>query len=161
MIIKDSEIFEKVEELKNLYTNIMHNQILRRRLFEVSISKDTWINIDELFDNNHLYKINGYDPERIYLQIISLVSFFKIFKNEVVVFMKNMPARNIERMAQHDKILFKMTLQAIDYNVNAFADLVMNLFHSVTTADKKAHGQGKAIYESFSQLQDTMRSLVN
>ncbi len=161
MIIKDSEIFEKVEELKKLYTNIMHNQILRRRLLEVSISKDTWINIDELFDNNHLYKINGYDPERIYLQIICLVSFFKIFKNEVVAFIKNMPARNIESMAQQDKILFKMTLGAIDYNVNAFADLVMNLFHIATTADKKAHGQGKAIYKSFPQLQDIMRSLVN
>ena len=161
MIIKDNEIFEKVEELKNLYTNIMHNKSLRRRFLEASISKDTWINIDELFDNNHLYKINGYDLERIYLQIISLVYFFKIFKNEVVAFMKNMPARNIERMAQQDKMLFKMTLEAIDYNVNAFADLVMNLFHSATTADKKAHGQGKAIYESFPQLQDIMRSLVN
>ncbi len=75
--------------------------------------------------------------------------------------MKNMPARNIERMAQQDKILFKMTLEAIDYNVNAFADLVMNLFQSATAADKKAHGQGKAIYKSFPQLQDIMRSLVN
>ena len=161
MIIKDNEIFEKVEELKNLYTNIMHNKSLRRRFLEASISKDTWINIDELFDNNHLYKINGYDLERIYLQIISLVSFFKIFKNEVVAFMKNMPARNIESMPQQDKMVFKMTLEAIDYNVNAFADLVMNLFHSAATADKKAHGQGKAIYESFPQLQDIMRSLVN
>jgi len=75
--------------------------------------------------------------------------------------MKNMPARNIDKMAQQDKMLFKMTLEAIDYNVNAFADLVMNLFHNATSADKKAHGQDKAIYESFPQLQDIMRSLVN
>ena len=130
-------------------------------MVEVSISRDTWINIDELFDNNHLCQINGYDLQRVYLQIICLVSFLEKFKNEVVAFMKNMPTRNIESMAQQEKMLFKMTLEAIDYNVNAFADLVMNLFHSATTADKKAHGQGKAIYESFPQLQDIMRSLVN
>ncbi len=66
----------------------------------------------------------------------------------------------IERMEQRNKMLFKITLGAIDYNVNAFADLVMNLFHSATAADKKAHCRDKAIYRSFPQLKDIGKSLI-
>ncbi len=72
-----------------------------------------------------------------------------------------MPTRNIETMEQTKKMLFKMTLGAIDYNVNAFADLVTNLFHIAATADKQAHGQDKAIYKDFPQIEDMVRSLIS
>ncbi len=160
MVVKDNEIFERVENLKNLYNKIIGNQVFRKRLLNASISRDTWINIEELFDNNQLYQINGYDLERLYSQIISLVLFFDTLKNDVVESIKKVPDKMIERMEQHNKMLFKMTLGAIDYNVNAFAALVMNLFHSATAADKKAHGQDKAIYRNFSQLKDIGKSLI-
>jgi hypothetical protein len=160
MLVKDNETFEIIEKLKNLYNNIIHNQIIRKKLLEASISKNTWVDIDELFDNNHVNQINGYDLERLYSQIISLVSFLDKLKNDVVVSIKNTPARYIESMEPRNKMLFKMTLGAIDYNVNAFADLVTNLFHSATAADKKAHGRDKAIYRSFPQLKEIGKSLI-
>lgn len=161
MLVKDNEIFERVEKLKNLYNNIVHNQIIRKRLLEASISMDTWVNIEELFDNNHLYQINGYDLERLYSQIISLVSFYNTFKKDVVESLKKVPDIMIERMDPHNKMLFKMTLGAIDYNVKGFADLIADLYHKATNADKKAHGQDEAIYKSFPQLKDIGRSLID
>ena len=55
MLVKDNETFEIIEKLKNLYNNFVNNQIIRKRLLEASISKNTWVDIDELFDNNHIY----------------------------------------------------------------------------------------------------------
>jgi len=98
MLVKDNETFEITEKLKNLYNNIVHNEIIRKRLLEASISKNTWVDIDELFDNNHVHQINGYDLERLYSQIIFLVSFLDKLKNDVVVSIKNTPARYIESM---------------------------------------------------------------
>ncbi len=55
MVVKDNEIFERVENLKNLYNKIIGNQVFRKRLLNASISRDTWVNIEELFDNIDLY----------------------------------------------------------------------------------------------------------
>ncbi len=87
-------------------------------------------------------------------------SFLDKLKNNVVVFIINTPARYIESIEPRNKMLFKMTLGAIDYNVNTFADLATNLFHSATAIDKKAHSRDKAIYRSFSQLKEIDKSLI-
>ena len=58
------------------------------------------------------------------------------------------------------KLFLSEPLGAIDYNVNAFADPVTNLFHSATAADKKAHGRDKAIFRNFPQLKEIGKSLI-
>jgi len=103
---------------------------------------------------------NEYDLERLYLQIISLVSFFHTFKYKVAKSLKSVGEGAINRMEPNKKILFKMTIGALDYNIGSFADLIGEFFHVVTRADKLLNGEEKALYKRFPELKDLGRILT-
>ena len=160
MTVKDSEITESISKLKKLYLIIIGNTLLKKRLYDTIVTRDTWVNIEDLLGITKTVQTNEYDLERLYLQIISLVSFFRTFKYKVAKSLKSVGEGAINRMEPNKKILFKMTIGALDYNIGSFADLIGDLFHVVTRADKLLNGEEKALYKRFPQLKDLGKSLT-
>ena len=80
MTVKDSEITESISKLKKLYLIIIGNTLLKKRLYDTIVTRDTWVNIEDLLGITKTVQTNEYDLERLYLQIISLLSFFRTFK---------------------------------------------------------------------------------
>jgi hypothetical protein len=118
------------------------------------------VNIEDLLGITKIVQTNEYDLERLYLQIISLLSFFHTLKYEVSQSLKSVGEGAINRMEPNKKILFKMTIGALDYNIGSFADLIGDLFYVVTRADKLLNGEEKALYKRYSQLKDLGKSLT-
>ena len=160
MTVKDSEITESISKLKKLYLIIIGNTLLKKRLYDTIVTRDTWVNIEDLLGITKTVQTNEYDLERLYLQIISLVSFFRTFKYKVAKSLKSVGEGAINRMEPNKKILFKMTTGTLDYNIGSFADLIGDLFHVVTRADKLLNGEEKALYKRFPQLKDLGKSLT-
>ena len=136
MLVKDSEITERIGKLKKLYLIIIGNNILKKRLYDTIITRDTWVNIEDLLGITKTIQTNENDLEKLYLQIISLGSFLNTLRNEVARSLKAVSESMINRMDPNKKILFRMTLDALDYNIDSFADLIGDLFLIVTRADK-------------------------
>ena len=160
MTVKDSEITESISKLKKLYLIIIGNTLLKKRLYDTIVKRDTWVNVEDLLGITKLVQTNEYDLERLYLQIISLLSFFRTFKYKVAQSLKSVGEGAINRMEPNKKILFKMTIGALDYNIGSFADLIGDLFHVVTRADKLLNGEEKALYKRFPQLKNLGKSLT-
>ncbi len=160
MLVKDSTITDNIGKLKKLYLIIIGNTLLKKRLYDTIVKRDTWVNVEDLLGITKIVQTNEYDLERLYLQIISLLSFFHTLKYEVSQSLKSVGEGTINRMEPNKKILFKMTIGALDYNIGSFADLIGDLFHVVTRADKLLNGEEKALYKRFLQLKDLGRSLT-
>ena len=160
MIVKDSNITDSIGKLKKLYLIIIGNDLLKKRLYEAIDTRDTWVNIEDLLGITKIVQTNEYDLERLYLQIIFLLSFFHTLKYEVSQSLKSVGEGAINRMEPNKKILFKMTIGALDYNIGSFADLIGDLFHVVTRADKLLNGEEKALYKRFPQLKGLGKSLT-
>ena len=160
MIVKDSTITECIGKLRKLYLIIIGNTLLKKILYEAIVTRDTWVNIEDLLGITKTVQTNEYDLERLYLQIISLLSFFHTLKYKVSQSLKSVGESTINRMEPNKKILFKMTVSALDYNIGSFADLIGDLFHVVTRADKLLNGEEKALYKRFPQLKDLGKSLT-
>jgi hypothetical protein len=160
MIVKDSTITESIGKLRKLYLIIIGNTLLKKRLYEAITARDTWVNIEDLLGITKTVQTNEYDLERLYLQIISLLSFFRTFKDKVAKSLKSVGEGAINWMEPNKKILFKMTLGALDYNIGSFADLIGDLFHVVSRADTLLNGEEKALYKRFPQLKDIGKSLT-
>lgn len=123
MIVKDSAITDSIGKLKKIYLIIIGNTLLRKELYQVIVTRDTWVNIEDLLSITKTVQTNEYELERLYLQIISLLSFFRTFKDKVAKSLKSVGEGAINRKEPNKKILFKMTLGALDYNIGSFADL--------------------------------------
>jgi hypothetical protein len=160
MIVKDSNITDSIGKLKKLYLIIIGNDLLKKRLYDTIVTRDTWVNIEDLLGITKIVQTNEYDLERLYLQIIFLLSFFHTLKYEVSQSLKSVGEGAINRMEPNKKILFKMTIGALDYNIGSFADLIGDLFHVVTRADKLLNGEEKALYKRFPQLKGLGKSLT-
>jgi len=118
------------------------------------------VSIEDLLGITKSVQTNEYDLERLYLQIISLLSFFHIFKYKVAQSIKSVGEGAISRMEPNKKILFKMTTGALDFNIGSFADLIGDLFHVVSRADILLNGEEKALYKTFPQLKNLGKSLT-
>jgi len=160
MIVKDSNITESIGKLRKLYLIIIGNTLLKKRLYDTIVKRDTWVNVEDLLGITKIVQSNEYDLERLYLQIISLLSFFHTLKYEVSQSLKSVGEGTINRMEPNKKILFKMTIGALDYNIGSFADLIGDLFHVVTRGDKLLNGEEKALYKRFPQLKNLGKSLT-
>jgi len=124
MLVKDSEITERIVKLKRLYQIIIGNAVLKKGLLDAIVSRDTWVNIEDLLGVTRTVQTNEYDLERLYLQIVSLVSFFHTMRNEVAQSLKAVSESAIRRIETNKKILFRMTLDTLDYNISSFGDLI-------------------------------------
>jgi len=160
MIVKDGEITNSIRKLKKIYLIIIGNNLLKKRLYDAVVTRDTWVNIEDLLGITKTVQTNEYELERLYLQIISLLSFFHTFKDKVAISLKSVGEGTINRMEANKKILFKMTLGALDYNIGSLADLIGDLFYTVTQADKLLNGEEKALYKRYPQLKDLGKSLT-
>jgi len=160
MIVKDSNITDSIGKLRKLYLIIIGNTLLKKRLYEAIDTRDTWVNIEDLLGITKTVQTNEYDLELLYLQIITLLSFFHTLKYKVAKSLKAVGEGTVNRMEPNKKILFKMTLGALDFNIGSFADMIGDLFHVVTRADKLLNGEGKALYKRYPQLKDLGKSLT-
>jgi len=118
MNVKDSQITESISKLKKLYLAIMGNSLLKRQLYDIIATRDIWVNIEDLLGVNKAIQTNEYDLEKLYLQIISLVSFLSVLRNDVARSLKAVSESVMNRMEANKKILYRMTLGALDYNID-------------------------------------------
>ena len=160
MNVKDSEITESISKLKKLYLTIIGNSLLKRQLYDTIVTRDIWVNIEDLLGVNKAIQTNEYDLEKLYLQIISLVSFLSVLRNDVARSLKAVSESVMNRMEANKKILYRMTLGALDYNIDTLADRIGDLFLIVSRADISISGEEKAHYRKFPQLKDLGKHLI-
>jgi hypothetical protein len=61
MIVKDSTITESIGKLRKLYLLIIGNNLLKKRLYDTIVTRDTWVNIEDLLGITKLVQTNEYD----------------------------------------------------------------------------------------------------
>ena len=98
MIVKDATITDSIGKLRKLYLIIIGNTLLKKILYDALIKRDTWVNIEDLLGITKTVQTNEYDLERLYLQIISLLSFFHTLKYKVSQSLKSVGESTINRM---------------------------------------------------------------
>ena len=160
MNVKDSAITESIGKLKKLYLTIMGNSLIKRHLYDSIVARDIWVNIEDLLGISKAAQTNEYNLEELYLQIISLVSFLNVLRNDVARHLKAVSESVMSRMEANQKILYRMTLGALDYNIDTLADRIGDLFLIITRTDVSLSGEEKAHYRKFPQLKDLGKSLI-
>jgi hypothetical protein len=147
MVIKDKNVQGIIDKLRDHYNVFFSNQFVKYYLLDSKIPRSVWIHIEDLMNERQEYQIVGYELEPLYEQILSLTSFFKTIKKEVLPRMMDEAQRRMTKMATDSKILFKMTLDNAPGNLDIFNDLVTELFIAVRDADTQKNGEEKALHK--------------
>jgi hypothetical protein len=150
MTIKDKNVSDIIDRLREHYTIFFSNQFIKYYLLDSKIPRNVWISIEDLMSTGQEYKIVGYELETLYEQILSFASFCQTIKKEILPRMMDEAQRRMAKMATDSKILFKMTLDNAPGNLEIFNELVTELFVAVRDADTLTNGEEKALYKKLS-----------
>jgi len=152
MILKDNNVYDSIEKLKGHYQIFTSNKFIKSYLFESAISKNDWIDIEDLIDSNHYYEAEGYNLLKLYDQIVTFISFLKRLEKEVIPKMKNELLARLNTLSSDNKILFKMTINNAPGNVQTFYGIMKELFLNVKHLDASANGEYNMLLKEKSYL---------
>ncbi len=161
MVVRDAEISQSVEKLKALYQNLRGNVILRKRMNDSQVPREVWTNVDDLLLERQHVQTNEYSLERLYQQILALVSLYEALRDEIAPSLKKTPSGYVNAMEQGTRMLFKMTVGNLDLNLKNLADLTGELYMKAVQADKAAAAGRTAVYERTKGLSEVGRKLVS
>lgn len=146
MLIKDKKVFEMIEKVKNHYELLTNNKFIRIRLFNSSIPKNDWMDIEDLLGSKKYYEAEGYSLEKLYDQLKAFIPFMKAVKTEVEPTMKKESELQIRKLPPDDVILFKMTINNLSSNLQVFYDLIKDLYLAIKKLDERVNGVNNTIY---------------
>lgn len=147
MIIKSKDINELIERLHEHYTIFFSNQFIKYYLLDSRIPRSIWINIEDLMNHTKEQQATGYELEKLYEQIHSFASFLQTIRKEVLPRMMSEAQSRMNKMATDSRILFKMTLDNAQGNLDIFNDIVSELFIAVRATDTEKNGTDNALYK--------------
>ena len=167
MPIKDEEILELIDKIKDHYHNNINNRFIRKALMFIKIPREDWEALERFTEKTDYYKIQGYRYKELYEQIHGAASFISHAKTEVLPQIKTLLAAGSDTMLSRksgntdsDRILREMAINNFSANLGIFADMLNELYIKTVHIDKEDHKGSKPIYERMPELREIGQFLV-
>ena len=159
MTFKDKTVHDIIEKLKEQYNLVTSNQFFNYYLGEASITKNDWIDIEDLINSNKYFEAEGYDLEKIYEQTLTFSRFLVTLKKEVLPKIANEADARMAKLSIDNKVLYKMTIDNAPGNLKNFYSIIIELFITVKKIDKKLNGEDNMIYSKMNYLKEIDKNL--
>ena len=159
MTFKDKTVHDIIEKLKEQYNLVTSNQFFNYYLGEASITKNDWIDIEDLINSNKYFEAEGYDLEKIYEQTLTFSRFLVTLKKEVLPKIANEADSRMAKLSIDNKVLYKMTIDNAPGNLKNFYSIIIELFITVKKIDKKLNGEDNMIYSKMNYLKEIDKNL--
>ncbi len=159
MLLKDQKIFDTIEKLKERYYIFSSNNFVKSYLFESDISKNDWMDIEDLLNANQYYDATGYDLDNLYNQILTFARFLTRLERDIVPKMQNEANARANTLSKDNRVIFKMTVNNAPGNVKTLEELIKELFVGLKSLDRSTHGEDKMLLHKKSYLKELEQRL--
>ncbi len=167
MPIKDEEILELIDKIKDHYHNNINNRFIRKALIHLKLPREDWEALERFTEKTDYYKIQGYRYKELYEQIHGAASFVAHAKTDVLPQIKTLLSGGAETILSRqrggtdsDRILRSMAINNFSANLGIFADMLNELYIKIVHMDKEDHKGSKPIYERMPELREIGQLLV-
>ena len=159
MTFKDKTVHDIIEKLKGQYKLVTSNQFFNYYLGEASITKNDWIDIEDLINSNKYFEAEGYDLEKIYEQTLTFSRFLVTLKKEVLPKIAKEANFRMVKLSTDNRVLYKMTIDNAPGNLINFYSIIIELFIAIKKIDKKLNGEDNMIYGKMNYLKEIEKNL--
>ena len=154
MELTEKLIREILEKLNSQYNLFFNNQFIKYYLLDTKISKNIWLDVEDLMDSVKDFDARGCELEKFYERILSFVTFISIIQNEVFPRMLNELQPRIHRLSSTGRVLYRMTLAYLPENIRIFFGMINELLASVKRIDILMNGEENALYIKLSCIKE-------
>ncbi len=167
MPIKDQEIMQIIENIRDHYQKNINNRYIRKAFMHIEIPKEASEGLERLTEKNDYYKIQGYHYKELYEQIHAAATFVYHAKQEILPGIKTYLAGGSDTVfsrksveTERDRVLRDMAINNLKSNLGIFADMLNELYIKVVNSDKEDHPGSKPIYTRMPELKEIGQLLV-
>jgi hypothetical protein len=150
--IRDVQIVQLVERIGEHYRSNITNRFVRPILLQLPLEKQNWDLLEVFTEKVDQFRYQGFLLDELYREIVAAARFIALVRKEIVPTLK----KRIEKsgVAESDKVLQDMAVNAFGSNIQLFADLVYELYVSLVELDKKNANGVQPLYTRLPELQD-------
>ncbi|WP_028972775.1 hypothetical protein [Spirochaeta cellobiosiphila] len=151
MQIKDTAVFNAIDDLSDHYLNNIYNRFLRKVVMTVSLDSAQWSMIEKLTERSGEYRYQGYYYTEMYEMILALSVFVYKTRQEIQPNLRHMLNQagsdtalrgGVNRM-DNSKVFRDMAVNNFKSNLNILSDKINNLYMLIINLDKNENGQGR------------------
>jgi len=154
MKLTDKLIREMIEKLSTHYNLFFNNQFIKYYLLDAKISKNIWLDVEDLMNSAKDFEVRGCELEKIYEQILSFITFISVMQTKVLPRMLNEAQPRIQKLASTNRILYKMTLGNLPENIRIFNGMINELLTTVKRIDISMNGEQNALCIKLSYIKE-------
>ena len=167
MPIKEQEIFNIIDRIRDHYHNNIYNRYIRKAFILMKIPRETQDALDHFTEKTDYYKLQGYQYKELYEQIFAAATFVHHAKQEVMPKIKSILAGGSETVlsrqsgdTDRDRILREMAINNFSSNLGIFSDMINELYIKTANLDKEEHVGRKPVYERMPELKEIGQLLI-
>ncbi len=164
MQIKETDIIKLVERLGEHYRSNINNRILRPALLKLDINNTTWEKIDRLTEASSVDRIQGYNFEELYEEILAIATLINHAKNQLAPNIRTKLSGGVGtgRGAESatDRVLREMAVNNFVSNLGVLSDMVNDLYTRTVELDKRENAGKTTVLSKMPELKQVGRLLV-
>jgi hypothetical protein len=157
MQVRDAQVLRLIERLGEHYKNNISNRFIRPALLQLPFEKQSWDLLEVLTEKSEQYRYEGFILDELYRQVAAAARFVALTRRELVPTLRN---RLGGSSSGPDRVLRDMAVNNFSSNLQLFADLVNELYISLTALDKAESKGRRPLYLQMPELSDIGRMLV-
>jgi hypothetical protein len=157
MIVKDPDVFARIEKIGEHYRANIMNRYTRRALQAIPLDPGSWSHIETLTEKIDDYKYQEYFFEDLYSQIIAVSKFIFHARTDIQPRIRYLAA---EVSHPTDKVYRDLAVNNFAANLKILADLVNELYIKVVAVDKSLSGNKAPSCSKMPELKEIGRFLI-
>jgi hypothetical protein len=157
MQIRDAQVLRLIERLGEHYKSNISNRFIRPALLQLPLEKQSWDLLEVLTEKSEQYRYEGFILDELYRQVAAAARFVALTRRELVPTLRN---RLGGSSSGQERVLKDMAVNNFSSNLQLFADLVNELYVSLTELDKAEAKGRRPLYLQMPELSDIGRMLV-
>ncbi|GHV36195.1 hypothetical protein AGMMS49546_01060 [Spirochaetia bacterium] len=153
MQVRDYQVIRLVERIGEHYRANIANRFIRPVLLQLPLEKQAWDNIEILTEKLEQFRHQGFDLIELYQQVTALAHFVSLTRREIVPGLRNR-INNIGSISSgSDRVLRDMAVNNFSSNLQLFAEMVDELYHTLIELDAKNTKGRRPLYLQVPELQ--------
>jgi citrate synthase len=156
--ITDESVSRMVKQIVYHYQTNIANRFIRPVLLQIPFDDVLWNQIESITERSDQLGYNGYSIDELYRHITALSKFVLAVRREVAPTLKYRIGNNY--MDKMDKVLRDMAISNFSSNLQAFAQLIYELYSRLVEIDMAAAKGKSPVYKQYEDLLDIQERLM-
>ncbi len=149
------QVYNALEPVREVYSTLLQNAVLRTRLGKAGLTDSEWREIESLAIKGPDQPAYELDIYALYSWISTMLAFARALATKVKPALKQELSRTRPQATDSGRIALEMTASNLDSNISVLVDRLSDLYIAVSRLDENRHGSEKALRASFHDLADS------